>query len=195
MWALIILAGVIALILFVPVRLRLLFAGPGRPAWAAEVSWAGGCLGAGWSEDGRYLYIGRLRWTPAAESPAPAAPEPGGERIRRLWREATAERRRAFGRLMAAAWKGLDFSARGTIVYGFADPALTAWLHGLVCALGPGKEFSAEADFSREGWEGDIEVVCSLRLWRVWWPAVRLATVHWRTRKSEGGEKIWQVQA
>lgn len=192
MWILGLLGGFIALLLFVPVRLSLRLKGPGRPAWAVGAAWAG--LGAGWSENGRYFFVGPLRRPLAAKSPGPVDQEDGGERIRRLWRQASATRRRAFGCLAAAAWKASTFSARGTVVYGFADPALTAWLHGLLCALGPGADFSAEADFSRTGWDGDLEASCSLRLCRVWWPAARFAAVYWRTRKSEGGKRICQVQ-
>lgn len=194
MWVLGLLAGIFALILFVPVRVSLRLKGPGWPAWEAEIAWAGGLLGAGWNEQGRYLFAGRLRWPLAPNPSRPVDLEAGGERLWWLWRQAGAKRRRAFSRLTVAAWKGASFSARGAIVYGFADPALTAWLHGLLCALGTGTGFSAEADFTRVGWEGDLEATCSLRPSRIWWPAFRFITVCWWTKERVGGKKIWQVQ-
>lgn len=185
MWVLALPAGFVAFILFVPVRFCLRLTGPGL--WMAELSLAG-WLGVGWSGAGRYLFAGRLRRPLGPGRPA------AGEWRRELWPFASAERRQALGRLAAAMWAATTFSASGAVRYGFADPALTAWVHSLVCAWGPRAGFTAEPDFTREGLEGHMAAACSLRPVRIIRPLVGFLSACRRRKQGKGGKKAWQVQ-
>ncbi len=204
-WVLVAVAAAIAAGLCAPFRLRAGLDGDGRPRWFAEAVALGGLVRLGRDGDGYYWACGRWRRTLALRAKTrPAAAESPAERGRALaarWRRLDGGERRALLRMLTAIWSAADITVRGSVRYGFADPAVTAWGHALYCAArGTGRlaGFEAEADFAGAGWSGKAAAVLTVRPGRVALPAARfLIGIYCRRLidKLMGGRRKWQVQA
>jgi hypothetical protein len=120
----------------------------------------------------------------------------GSEKLR-AW--LTPPRRRALSRLLRDAWRAVQVDIQGTGWYGFADPAVTAWLHAAISTVRgmSGVNLRAEPDFCREGWAGYLECKASARLIDMVVPAVRFTVAAFISpvmKKYRGGRIIWQGQ-
>lgn len=202
-WVLMAVAAAVAVVLLMPLRLRAGLAGDGRTRWFAEAAALGGLVVVGRDGDGGYWTCGPWRRVLAPRTAKQAAAVSPGERGRSpadRWRQFDAGERRALVRLLGKLWGAMDLSVRGRLRYGFEDPAVTAWLHGLLCAVrgtGALAGLEAEADFESAGWSGRAAAVLTVRPYALLGPAAVciLTIVSRRIRKKwMGGRSKWLVQ-
>ena len=178
---------VMALILLMPIRLCLRITGEGWPEWTIEAVWLVIVRGS-LHPDRQQFAVGKRRYPLAAAK----------NKTRRGWRRwlaASRKERRIFIRWVKSIWLVVRFTARGAGRYGFDDPALTAWVHGLLCAADREQKIRRlrlEPDFSQSGWWGMVELAVTFRLLRLILPTARFITVvgfHWIKAKYRGGTK------
>lgn len=208
-WVLVAITAATAAVLFAPLRISAGLDGDGRPRWFAEAAVLGGLVRLGLDGDGGYWACGRWRRAlapraktgPAAEKAAKVSPAERGRALAAKWSRLGAGERRALLRLLADIWSAAEIAVRGSVRYGFADPAVTAWGHTLYCvAHGTGKlaGLEAEADFAGAGWSGKAAAMLTVRPGRVVLPVARsLAGLLYERIKKKwtGGRRKWQVQA
>lgn len=202
-WVLMAVTAAMAAGLLLPLRLRAGLDGDGRTRWSVEAAALGGLVRVGQDGDGGYWGCGPWRRALApreARQAAAVSPAGRGRPLAEKWRRFDAGERRAFMRLLGKLWERADLSVQGRLRYGFEDPAVTAWVHGFLCAVrcaGALAGLEAEADFAAAGWSGRAAAVLTARPYALLGPAaVFFSTiVILRIRKKwTGGGRGWLVQ-
>lgn len=205
-WVLVTGVAVAAVALLAPVSLGVAVTGAERPRWRAEARWLGCRLRLG-RRRSKWM-IGPWRGTLTIGAGSRADGRTDGCRTTggRGWRSdigtaaAMFRERRVVGRFVRDVWAAVTVSARGEFRYGFDDPAKTAWLHAILCLTeeaGGLKEVYASPDFGNGVWEGHVEVLATVRPYRVLGPVVRALTAVMAARAAEkfrGGKDRWQIQ-
>jgi len=166
----------VVLLIVVPVLAVVRVTGDGQPLLVVEMKLFGGLVSLVREPDAVFLTVGswkrelQPRKTSGQEENETEQRWATVERFRSSVRRLEIARlkdRQAFMRMVEDVFAVLKVTVKGDVRYGMDDPAMVAWVYGLICMVSCSNrfaEFSVRPEFYEVGWWGSLELVCSVRL-------------------------------
>ncbi|MBP2649770.1 MAG: hypothetical protein H6Q74_595 [Firmicutes bacterium] len=164
-------AVVVLVILVVPVQLLVRITGDCQPEWAVEINCLAGLVRLVRQPDAIFFAVGGWKRDIYPKTVQGEAKLTAPARVRTILDKVRTtvkfEERRPILHLMEGILTVIKIRVKGEVRYGLEDPAIAAWVYGLICvfqAVKPLKELKITPDFEAYGWWGCVEVVSSVRL-------------------------------